>query len=136
MRLDSGVQHRAARVELVPLIDAIFLLLAFFIYAMLSMVIHRGLPVDLPAAVSSELDPREAVVITITSEDRLYVDRESATLESLASDVARRAGLQGERRVWISGDARASLGVSLAVLDRLRSAGTEQVMFQTREPAS
>ncbi|MBW1821228.1 MAG: biopolymer transporter ExbD, partial [Deltaproteobacteria bacterium] len=33
------------RIEMLPLIDVVFLLLVFFIYAMLSMAVHRGLPV-------------------------------------------------------------------------------------------
>ncbi len=135
MRLADPVEGRRARIEMVPLIDTIFLLLAFFLYAMLSMVIHRGLPVELAAAGSSEFGPRESVVITITRDDRLYVDNEPASLEALAAQVAARGGGSGERSVWISGDVEASLGLSLQVLDRLRAAGIEEVRFQTVEPA-
>ena len=45
MRLSSGYEEKKARVEMLPLIDVVFLLLVFFIYAMLSMVLHRGLRV-------------------------------------------------------------------------------------------
>ena len=38
---------KKARIEMLPLIDIVFLLLVFFIYAMLSMAVHRGLPVEL-----------------------------------------------------------------------------------------
>ena len=47
MRLTSGYEERKARIEMLPLIDIVFLLLVFFIYAMLSMTIHRGLEVEL-----------------------------------------------------------------------------------------
>ena len=39
---------KAVRIEMLPLIDVVFLLLVFFIYAMLSMAIHRGMQLDLP----------------------------------------------------------------------------------------
>ncbi len=133
MRLAEPIERRRARVEMVPLIDTIFLLLAFFLYAMLSMVVHRGLPVELAPAASAAADRRDSVVITITRDDRLYVDREPAALETLSAQVAARMRESGERPVWISGDVEASLGLSLQVLDRLRGMGVEEILFQTAE---
>ncbi len=49
MKLDYGVE-RKARIEMLPLIDIVFLLLVVFIYTMLSMSVHRGLEVCLPAS--------------------------------------------------------------------------------------
>ena len=136
MRLDSGTELRSARVEMVPLIDAIFLLLAFFIFAMLSMVVQRGLPVDLPGIEGGEFDPRQAVVITITRDAQLFVDRQPATLPGLVETIRPRLGDAGDRPVWIRGDAEAPLGFSLRVLQRLRDAGAREVSFQTRDPGS
>ena len=45
----SHFHTRPPRVEMLPLIDIVFLLLVVFIYTMLSMAVHRGLPVNLPA---------------------------------------------------------------------------------------
>ena len=45
MKVELPVQKKA-RIEMLPLIDIVFLLLVFFIYAMLSMAVHRGLPVE------------------------------------------------------------------------------------------
>ncbi len=49
MKLNLDTQ-RKVRIEMLPLIDIVFLLLVFFIYAMLSMAVHRGLPVVLPTS--------------------------------------------------------------------------------------
>ena len=48
MKVDLGF-HRKARIDMLPLIDIVFLLLVFFIYAMLSMAVHHALPVALPS---------------------------------------------------------------------------------------
>ena len=40
-----GLERKSARIELIPLVDIIFLLLVFFIYSMLSMAVYRGIPV-------------------------------------------------------------------------------------------
>jgi biopolymer transport protein ExbD len=52
---------KKARIEMLPLIDIVFLLLVFFIYAMLSMAVHRGLPVELPLSTAGFCGPRVAV---------------------------------------------------------------------------
>ena len=49
---------KKARIEMLPLIDIVFLLLVFFIYAMLSMAVHRGLPVELPLSATAEIDKK------------------------------------------------------------------------------
>ena len=49
MKVPSGyLGIKKPRIEMLPLIDIVFLLLIFFIYAMLSMAVHRSLPVSLP----------------------------------------------------------------------------------------
>jgi len=48
--------HKSVRIEMLPLIDIVFLLLVVFIYAMLSMAVHRGLPVLLPSSSTSEIE--------------------------------------------------------------------------------
>ena len=47
---------KKARIEMLPLIDIVFLLLVFFIYAMLSMAVHRGIPVSLPVSSTAKTD--------------------------------------------------------------------------------
>ena len=46
-------ERRKGRIEMIPLIDIVFLLLVVFIYAMLSMAVHRGLPVVLPSSAAA-----------------------------------------------------------------------------------
>ena len=56
---------RKVRIEMVPMIDCMFLLLVFFIYAMLSMAVHRGLPVNLPASSTVKIDKKLILAVTI-----------------------------------------------------------------------
>ena len=74
MNLSTGYEGRRARIEIVPLIDVVFLLLVFFIYAMLSMTVYRGVRVRLPAG-SGDVEEMKTVVINIDAETkRLDVD--------------------------------------------------------------
>ncbi len=76
-------QHEA-RVEIMPLIDVIFLLLTFFIYAMVMMVRAELLPVDLHSFASGEpTTVSPAVSITIDRTGSLFLDREPIAMESV-----------------------------------------------------
>ena len=67
---------KKVRIEMLPLIDIVFLLLVFFIYAMLSMAVHRGLPILLPTSSSAQIDKSLVLSVTIKSDGTLYVDKE------------------------------------------------------------
>jgi len=120
---------------MLPLIDIVFLLLVFFIYAMLSMVVHRGLRVELPAALTAQLDRREYVSVTVTKDNVIYLDEEQVSLDELMDGVSERVRSSAEKQipVFISGDRRADLGVAMQILDRLGRAGIREVSFETRE---
>lgn len=133
MKLSSGYEQKRARVEMLPLIDIVFLLLVFFIYAMLSMVVHRGLRVELPEAATAQLDRRDHVTVTITAENAIYVDKAPVGERDLAAAVGRRMVEREDVPVFVSGDAAADLGVGIRVLDILRQAGIRDVSFQCRE---
>ena len=56
---------KPARIEMLPLIDIVFLLLVFFIYAMLSMAVHRGLQLDLPESSQAEVNKESPISLSI-----------------------------------------------------------------------
>jgi biopolymer transport protein ExbD len=130
VRLDSGYENRRARIEIIPLIDIVFLLLVFFIYAMLSMTVHRGLRVELPSAATAQVDKRDYVDISIDQENRIFVNGSLTTLDDLTAKVI--MDKNRKKPVFISGDQRADLGLAIRVLDRLRKAGISDVSFETR----
>ncbi len=141
MQLEQTMPARGARIEMIPMMDVVFQLLVFFIYAMLAMVLHRGMKVNLPFASSSMNDRQEYVAVSITKANELFVNRVPTTLEGLPAAVqqAREAAptdgttAREPLPVFISGDRDADLGIALQVLDRLRQASIHEVAFETRE---
>ena len=57
-------------IDLIPLMDSMFLILVFFIFAMLSMVVHKGVPMQLPDAVSSVTNQDKFTTISWDSPSR------------------------------------------------------------------
>ena len=130
MHLTSGYESRSARIEIVPLIDVVFLLLVFFIYAMLSMTVYRGLRVSLPQGVGQTED-LETLVIAIAEDNTLWIDQTPVTLaEAVTLAQARIADVP--LPVLISGDRQADLGGSIELLSALRQGGIESVSFQVK----
>jgi biopolymer transport protein ExbD len=78
---------RAARIEMMPIIDIVFLLLVFFIYAMLSMAVHRGLTLNLPesstATQSNEKDTLSISVRIVDGEMEITIDKVLTSLDEL-----------------------------------------------------
>jgi len=131
--ITSGYEQRKARIEMLPLIDVVFLLLVFFIYAMLSMVVHRGLKVELPGAETAEVDRYEYVGITVTKSNAVFVEDEPVELPSLVAEVQKRRGLSGDLPVFISGDRSSDLGMAVKILDLLNQAGIREVSIECSE---
>ncbi len=128
MKLSSGYEEKKARVEMLPLIDVVFLLLVFFIYAMLSMVVHHGLKVDLPSAGSASLEKEDYIAITIDAENHLFLNEEPVEAVGLAARVHALRGSEA-KPVFINGDQKADLGLAIELLDDLKKAGIEEVSF-------
>lgn len=80
------------RVELMPLIDVIFLLLTFFIYSLVTMVRAEILPVQLQTLTTGQAaEPTAIVAVTIDAQGGLYLNRqpiESARLDERLNEIA------------------------------------------------
>ena len=122
--------RRPVRIEMLPLIDIVFLLLVFFIYAMLSMAVHRGLPVVLPESTAAALDRRPVVSLTLQADGSLYVDRRKTAIDDLAAVLrVRTAGREAEG-VLLFADREVSYQALFRVMDRVRQAGLTQISLQ------
>ena len=121
---------RKARIEMLPLIDMVFLVLVFFIYGMLSMAVHRGLPVMLPVSDSAPIEKDLVLSMTVRSDGSLFVDREEVALEELSSVLRQRAGESKETGVLIFADRDLAYQRLFHVLDKIRKAGLSRVSLQ------
>jgi len=130
MRL-KGQPMRRARIEMIPLIDVVFLLLIFFIYTMLSMTIHKGIPVLLPKAKTSLIDKQQYLTISITRDHRIFLDEREVPLEGLRQRLMERRKATPHLKVFISGDRRVTYEWVVRVLDVARSSGCSRVSLET-----
>jgi len=124
MKLRSGYETKKTRIEMLPLIDVVFLLLVFFIYAMLSMVVRHGMKVELPRSGTTVQERNQTITLTISAENALFLDGKPIDLKEVAAAV-----LAQNKPVFIQGDRTADLGFALELLDLLKQAGIKEVSF-------
>ena len=115
-------------IDIAPLIDVVFLLLIFFMLTS-SFISEPGIEVNLPKAVTSEAVEERSLIITITSENVIYVNREVVILRELES-MLRKAYME-ERSLFIKADRRASVGRIVEVWDLARDLGIPKINIAT-----
>ena len=118
------------RIEMLPLIDVVFLLLVFFIYAMLSMAVHRGLPVVLPDSSTAKIDKKLVLSVSIKSDGTIYIDKHQVALEDLAETLKDRAGHETNPGVLLFADRDIFYQKLFKVLDQIQTAGIHRISLQ------
>lgn len=123
---------RRPRIEMIPLIDCFFLLLTFFMSAVLSMEMVRGLPVELPkAGAAASLSQEGRRVVTIGREGQIQMDGETMGVEDLIRRLSSDP-LMGSLRVGIRADESTPYRIVVEVLGAVRRGGAARVTLLTQ----
>lgn len=126
----SKLEYGLKQIDIAPLIDVIFLLLIFFMLSS-SFTFESGINVKLPKAVTSDVIKEENLVVTITSENVLYLNSKITTLKEL-TDILGDAGNKS-KPLLIKADRRASIGRIVDVWDLCRNLGIERINIATNQ---
>lgn len=122
--------NRKARIEMLPLIDIVFLVLVFFIYAMLSMAVHRGLPVVLPSSSTAKIDKTTILSITVKAGGMVFVDKKPTSLNGLTEELKKAVKDSDEAGVLLFADRGLSYQKLFKVMDCIRMAGITKISLQ------
>ena len=121
-----------ARLEMTPIMDVVFLLIVFFVYAFMSMTVQRGLRVDLPRGDGS-VTRGDAIQLVLTPADELLLDgKTSMTRDAAVDSVALRHRMTG-LPVVIRADRQAHAGPALELMAALRAKGVSKVTYQVEK---
>lgn len=130
---------KKARIEIIPLIDVVFFLLATFVLFTLSLDRIASVPVTLPKAstnVSNTID-ETTINIQVSEAGTFYWKvgargtPEVVTLPEIGPRLTSVRAQQAAPRVLVRGDNRAKFGPAVLVLDEVRKANIEQVSIET-----
>jgi len=130
MKLPSPVQRRHSRIEIIPLIDIMFFLLASFMMVSLQLDKASNIKVNLPAATEAHPDFKPDMMnIAVDKNGAVWVAKKELTLPELSLDLSNRFRADTNLPVYISGDAATLHGAMVDVLDAVRRAGVQKVAF-------
>jgi biopolymer transport protein ExbD len=129
-RRNAELEHGLKAIDIVPLINIVFLLIIFFMLTS-SFVIQPGIKVNLPKAITSEAVKYENAQIIISSENIIYFNDQAIStqeLETLLKQVAK-----NKQGVLIKADKHASLGMAVEIWDMCRDLGVTQINIATNQ---
>lgn len=128
MRFRRRTKIEEGMVDLTPLVNVFFLLLIFFLFTS-SFIFQPGIKVSLPKAVTSEVIQQDGAVITITGDDKIYLNEREISRDEVVSNL--RLLAKAGTPLLIKADSGASLGCIVEIWDMCRSEGVRQVNIAT-----
>ena len=132
MRIPDHTNASEPRVEMLPLIDVVFLVLAAFIYASMFMTQKSGLPVSLPEASQTESQSLDVITLTITREGSLYLDERSLSLTELEQALRAARVVKPDAVLLVMADREAEVGRLVQVMDTTRKADFDALTIQAK----
>lgn len=124
---------KKARIEIIPLIDVVFFLLATFVLFTLSLNRIQSVPVDLPTGVPpTGAKSEEPTTIQVSDSGNIFWNRELIDMGELPSRIAYFKTQTEDPKILIAGDEKARFGTTVLVLDEVRKAGITKFSVETR----
>ena len=122
---------KKARIEIIPLIDVIFFLLATFVLFTLSLNRIASIPINLPVPSNKPADPDDDMVTLQISDQGAYWNREPIQIDEITPKLDELKKRVAKPRILITGDDHARFGITVRALDEIRKAGIDQVSVET-----
>ena len=135
MRMRSPIPKKHARIEIIPLIDIMFFLLASFMMVSLSQTHMKGIKVTLPsknAPPPPPTDVKDVVNVRVSEGGLIYFDNTLVAGDQVLPTLSRIHSEHPQMKISISADKLALHGDVITVLDQTRSVGFEKIGYQIK----
>jgi biopolymer transport protein ExbD len=128
-RRQSGEEE--SEVNLTPMLDVVFIMLIFFIVTA-SFVKEAGVEVNRAPAQTAERRERGNILVAITADDQIWIDRKEVDLRALRANIERLYSENPQGQVVIQADTASKNRLLVEVMDAARAAGVESVSISAR----
>src|SRR6476659_10026976 len=128
MRIGSPWPEKKARIEIIPLIDIMFFLLASFMMASLSLMRLQSLKMNLPSATVAKANTKpDMVKLMVDKLGNISIDKQAYSFVDAERLLTERSRTNSALPVFNSGDHDATHEMMIHVLDMVKSAGIQNV---------
>ena len=135
MRLPDE-SEKSMGINITPMIDVIFSILAYFIVSSLSLTRSEGLPVNLPQASTAKVQKTEQINVSILPDGAIALNRQPIALEKLESEVKGKIAPNTESLVILNADKAVDHGRVVEVMDKLRQVKGAKLAIATSKAAT
>lgn len=136
-------KKKSPRIEIIPMVDVMFLLLVFYVLSSLAMSQNKGIQVALPAASTGQASAvPQMVVVTVDSQDQVFLLQDKVEVSELAAKVqelaaSRTGGMEALQKdgIVLNADQTSQMKQTVAVMDQLRQVGVYNFSISTQDGA-
>ena len=137
MEVASPIPKKHARIEIIPLIDIMFFLLASFMMVSLSQTTMKGMKVNLPTGSSGQTQSKKDYVsFSVDRDGYVYFDKAKITYEDVPRLLRPIFLERPEAKIFVRGDSEALHGNVTRLLDQIRSTGFSKIAFEIKSQAA
>jgi len=137
MNVASPIPHKKARIEIIPLIDIMFFLLASFMMVSLSQVHMKGMKVNLPTGQSGETQSKKDYIsVSVDKDGHAFFDKTEMDYDKLLVTLRKVYSDNPDAKVFVRGDADTVHGNIIRVLELLRASGFYKIAFEIKSQAA
>ena len=115
------LEDQNIQINILPMIDIIFVILSFFIVSSLYLVKLEIIPVNLPNAESSNQEKDSVIVVTLNMENKVFINEEMIDLTLLENELRSRITNSNNKKVVLRADKSISYGKVISILDVMRN---------------
>lgn len=127
MKMHFEFPSKRARIEIIPLIDIMFFLLASFMLASLAMIHLESMDMSLPTATVPGAAKPDEVDLRVRPDGDLYVGTTNYNVADLRRFLEQRHRLNSRVQVYIEADPAAKYGMFINALNLVKEAGIPNV---------
>ena len=133
MKIKSMKIEHQPKLMIIPMIDIIFFLLVFFMMSMLTMVVQKSVPIQLPHAATSKVSLDKVLPITVTADGTIFLEREPIPEGQLKARLESEVSKSPELAIIVRGDAGVNYGRVVSVIDTAKKSGVQKVSIAAEE---
>ena len=131
MKIPRSREARSGRIQIIPMIDVMFFLLATFMLASLSLQSLHSLPVDLPEGKADPIQAKAPITLTVTKEQAIFLDATPVTLATLTQVLMPKLKASNGH-VIVAADNAAPQGVVVKAMLEARRAGAQHFLIAVK----
>ncbi|GAB4122663.1 MAG: biopolymer transporter ExbD [Rhodothalassiaceae bacterium] len=127
---EHAQKEEEAEINMTPMLDIVFIMLIFFIVTA-TFIKESGVEVTKPHAVTAESKDRASILIAVTKNDEIWINRRKVDLKSLRTNIEKLHAENPQGTVVVQADREAKAGTMIAVTEAVNQSGVPSVAIST-----